>query len=133
MDIIGSLSFPLGEGRGAATQIIHDVVASFEQQAGRNGHVVAIQSGRQFLRYADLNRRADRLCAALLARGLPAEARVAVCFEPGPLTAIAVLGILKAGMAYVPLSPADPSGRLAYIVDDAAVSLAITQAELPPN
>lgn len=133
MDITGSLSVSQGRGFGAATQIINDVVASFEQHAQRRGHVVAVQSGGQALVYAELNRRADQLCAGLLARGLPAGARVAVCFEPGPLTAIAVLGILKAGMAYVPLSPADPAARLAYIVQDAGVALALTQAGLQPK
>ncbi|MBP1202449.1 amino acid adenylation domain-containing protein [Duganella sp. 1411] len=127
MDILGSLS---PAGRGAATRFIDDVVAAFERQAARCGDQIAIQSGRQILSYAELNRRADHMCAALLARGLPARARIAVCFEPGPLTAVAVLGILKAGMAYVPLSPADPAERQAYIIADAAVALAITQAEL---
>ncbi|MEV4777631.1 amino acid adenylation domain-containing protein [Burkholderia sp. LMU1-1-1.1] len=133
MDITGSLSVSQGRGRGAATPIITDVVASFERQAERHGHLIAVKSERHALSYAELNRRADQLCATLLARRLPAGARVAVCFEPGPLTAIAVLGVLKAGMAYVPLSPADPAARLAYIVQDASVALALTQADLQPK
>ncbi|USX17869.1 amino acid adenylation domain-containing protein [Oxalobacteraceae bacterium OTU3REALA1] len=133
MDITGSLSVSQGRGSGAATPVITDVVAGFEQQAGRHGHLIAVKSERHALSYAELNRRADQLCATLLAHGLPGEARVAVCFEPGPLTAIAVLAVLKAGMAYVPLSPGDPAARLAYIVQDAGVALALTQAELQPK
>lgn len=132
---MNSISFPSllqGGSRGAATQVIDDVVTVFERQAARHAERIAVDDGREVLDYAELNRRAGCLAAALLARGLPADARVAICLEPGPLLAVAVLGVLKAGMAYVPLAPADPAARIAYILGDAQVALALTQASLRP-
>ena len=62
--------------------------------------------------------------------GVGPDARVGLCLERGPEMMIAVLGILKAGAAYVPLDPAYPAERLAYMLEDSAARVLLTQASL---
>ncbi|MBQ4783338.1 AMP-binding protein, partial [Pectobacterium versatile] len=70
--------------------------------------------------YDELNRRANRLAHHLLSLGVKPDDRVALCLERSPDMVVGLLGILKSGAAYVPLDPAYPAERLAYMLDDAA-------------
>jgi amino acid adenylation domain-containing protein len=92
----------------------------------------------QQLTYRELNRRANQLARHLRRQGAGPESRVGVYLESSPEMVVAVLGVLKAGAAYVPLDPAYPKERLAYMMDDARVELLLTEeglaAQLPrPN
>ncbi|MEI7155080.1 AMP-binding protein, partial [Pectobacterium carotovorum] len=82
----------------------------------------------QRLTYRELNRRANQLAHHLLALGVKPDDRVALCIERCPEMMVGLLGILKAGAAYVPMDPAYPAERLAYMLDDAAPVALLTQS-----
>ena len=77
--------------------------------------------------YAELDRRSNDVAAFLIARGITADAFVGVLIDRSPEMIVAVLGILKAGAAYVPLSVELPLDRLRHIVDDTRMSVAIVE------
>jgi amino acid adenylation domain-containing protein len=89
----------------------------------------------QQLNYGQLNRRANQLAHYLLALGVQPDDRVAICAGRSLDMIVGLLGILKAGAAYVPLDPGYPAERLAYMLDDSApvalVSTAALAASLP--
>ncbi len=92
----------------------------FEAQVERAPDAAAVLFGDLFLSYGELDRRANRLAHHLRSRGVGPEARVGLCLERGAALVAAVLGVLKAGGVYVPLDPAYPPERLAFMVEDAA-------------
>ncbi|HEU4412266.1 MAG TPA: amino acid adenylation domain-containing protein, partial [Polyangiaceae bacterium] len=102
----------------------------FEAQARRAPDATAIVEGDRSLTYAGLEERAERLAAALRARGVGPERRVGVCLERSIDLVVALLGVLKAGGAYVPLDPEHPRDRLAFLVHDADPALLLTQGSL---
>ena len=89
---------------------------------------VAVVFGDERLSYAELNRRANRLARRLRALGVGAETRVAVLLERSPEMIVCVLGVLKAGAAYVPLDPNYPAERLALMMRDSGAALLLTRA-----
>lgn len=94
------------------------VQQSFERQAGETPDAIALFCGLQELTYAGLSRRSNRVAQWLQAIGVRSEDRVAVCLDHGFGTAIALLGVLKAGAVYVPLDPGYPMHRLSYMLSD---------------
>jgi amino acid adenylation domain-containing protein len=102
----------------------------FEQQAERIPDKIAVGFKGQSLTYLELNQRANRLAHYLRSSGVGPEIRVGVCVERGPDLLIGLLAILKAGGVYVPLDPAYPKERLAYILDDAQAPLMLAQHHL---
>ena len=106
---------------------IHEL---FEQQVARDGEAVAIVYEGQTLSYVELNQRANRLAHYLLKYGLKPGMRVGIYLEHSATEVAALLAVLKAGGTYVPLEPAHPSTRLAYIIEDAQLELVLTQQHL---
>ncbi|MGF6726216.1 amino acid adenylation domain-containing protein [Paraburkholderia sp. GAS41] len=108
----------------------------FEDQAARHPTAVALAYDSQSLDYGHLNRRANQLAHALIARGVRPNDRVALCVDRSFDMVIGVLGILKAGGAYVPLDPSYPTQRLSYMIDDCAPVAVLTRSNvstaLPP-
>ncbi len=102
----------------------------FESVAARCRDRVALVSGEEKLTYAQLDERANRLAHHLAARGVGPEARVALCLERTAEMVVAVLATMKAGAAYVPLDPAHPPERLAYVLEDSGAALALTESHL---
>jgi amino acid adenylation domain-containing protein len=102
----------------------------FEQQAERTPTAPALVFGEEQLSYAELNRRANQLARYLRNRGVGVESRVGLYLERSPEMLVALLGVLKAGAAYVPLDPAYPSDRIAFIVEDAQLPLLLTEERL---
>ncbi|MBW4630835.1 MAG: amino acid adenylation domain-containing protein [Iphinoe sp. HA4291-MV1] len=84
----------------------------------------------QQLTYCELNRRANQLAHHLRSLGVGPEVLVGICVERSLSMVIGLLGILKAGGAYVPLDPSYPQERLAFILQDAQVSVLLTQQRL---
>lgn len=90
----------------------------------------AIVHGARTLTYAELNRGANRVARWLRAAHVAPDTPVAVCMERTPELIAALLGILKAGAAYVPLDPAYPAQRLGAILAEARVAHIVTQPHL---
>ncbi|XP_055301532.1 uncharacterized protein LOC129568042 [Sitodiplosis mosellana] len=90
-----------------------------EAQVKRDGQAIAVECEGKTLSYAGLNVQANQLANYLITRGVKPDNRVALCVERSTTMIVAMLGILKAGAAYVPLDPVYPSQRLANILLDA--------------
>ncbi|ALV34971.1 non-ribosomal peptide synthetase [Streptomyces sp. CdTB01] len=119
----------------------HDVPATvhelFEAQALRTPDATAVvidsASGdgtpAAEFSYAQLNQRANRIAHRLRQLGAGPEQLVGICLERGEHLVPALLGILKSGAGYLPLDPAAPSDRLAYVIADARAPIVLTQGE----
>jgi amino acid adenylation domain-containing protein len=97
----------------------------FAEQAELRPAAVAVEQGEERLTYGELQQRAERIARRLVARGLRLEEPVAVFAERSPDLIAALLGILAAGGAYLPLDPSYPPERLAFMVADAGASLLV--------
>ncbi|WP_322755008.1 non-ribosomal peptide synthetase, partial [Frankia sp. Cas3] len=91
----------------------------FAAQATLTPDAVALVCAGEELSYAELDARANRLARSLVRSGVGPEALVAVCLARGVDLVIALLAVLKAGGAYLPIDPAYPSDRIAYLLADA--------------
>ncbi|MEE8584520.1 MAG: amino acid adenylation domain-containing protein, partial [Acidobacteriota bacterium] len=99
----------------AADQLSHHL---FEAQSERTPDSIALLSAGQALSYQELNWRANRIAGQLRRLGVGPDERAALCLQRSPDMAAAVLGVLKAGGAYMPLDPSYPSRRLAFMLRD---------------
>ncbi|HEX6733656.1 MAG TPA: amino acid adenylation domain-containing protein [Azonexus sp.] len=99
----------------------------FEQQAARTPDAVALVHAGQAMRYRELNARANQVARHLWRRGAGPESLVGVCLNRSPDLLVALLGVWKAGAAYVPLDPGDPPERLAFMVRDAELRLMLSE------
>ena len=102
----------------------------FEQQVERTPDALALTFEDEHLTYAQLNARANQLAHYLQSQGVGLEDRVGVLLERSIEMVVALLAVLKAGAAYVPLDPAYPQERLAFMVEDARLSLLLTDSRL---
>lgn len=91
----------------------------------------ALIAGQARVTYAELDERANRLAHLLRRHGVGPERRVALCLRRSPELVVAVLAVLKAGGAFVPLDPDDPPGRIAGTVRDAAPAVLIVDTPGP--
>lgn len=101
-----------------------------EAQAAQRPHALAAVHQGQSLSYGELNQRANALAWRLIAQGVQPEQRVAVLARRGLNTLVGLLAVLKAGAAYVPIDPAHPRERLAYLLEDSAPVALLTQRRL---
>ena len=99
----------------------------FEQQVLRDPDAVAVVFNQRQLSYAELNQRANQIAHYLQSLGVGPERLVGVCLQRSPEMVAALLGVWKAGGAYVPLDPSYPQERLAFMVQDAAVQVLLTE------
>ncbi|WP_139186156.1 amino acid adenylation domain-containing protein, partial [Ralstonia sp. 25mfcol4.1] len=106
------------------------VHAHIARHAAAQPEAVAVICGEQTLRYGELLDRADRLAAVLHARGIGTDDRVGIALSRWPDIIVALLAVMRAGAAYVPFDPAYPRDRLAYLFDDSAIRLLITEPAL---
>ncbi|HYV13327.1 MAG TPA: amino acid adenylation domain-containing protein, partial [Pyrinomonadaceae bacterium] len=108
-------------------QCIHQL---FEAQVEAAPDAIALTFADVQLSYGELNQRANQLAHHLRSLGVGPEVLVGICVERSVELVVGVLGIIKAGGAYVPLDPAYPTERLALILEDARVSMLLTQQSL---
>src|SRR5262245_61370915 len=101
-----------------------------EQQAVKREEAIALVDGERQLSYGELNRYANRLAHYLKEMSVGVEVRVGICLERSLEMVVGILGILKAGGVYVPLDPALPSERLAFILEDAQTPVLVTEEGL---
>ncbi|MGY2288352.1 amino acid adenylation domain-containing protein [Pseudomonas sp. SDO528_S397] len=110
------------------TLLLHRLI---EAQVEAHPDAIAVQFEGQTLTYDQLNRHANQVAHALLELGVVPDDRVAICLERSLEMVTGLLGILKAGAAYVPMDPQYPADRLAYMLDNSApCALLTTQALL---
>src|SRR5205085_2920129 len=102
------------------------VVEMIERQAYQRPDAVAVVSRRRQLSYGALEARANQLAAALRRRGVGAEQVVGVLLEREAELVVGLLGVMKAGAAYLPLEGDYPAGRLAWMVRDAGARLLVS-------
>src|SRR5262249_9070291 len=102
----------------------------FEAQVAKAPDATAVMFEDASLSYRELNRRANQLAHFLRGLGTRPDARVGICLERGPEMIVALLAVLKAGRAYVPLDPSYPRERLSYMLEDAGVGVVLTRQEL---
>ncbi len=112
------------------TRCIHEL---FEQQAELTPEATAIAFGAMRLSYRELNERANQLAHRLRRLGAGPEKLIGIAVERSPEMIAGVLAILKAGAAYVPLSPDTPPERLELLVHDAGIELLLTKLEPPDS
>ncbi|HEY0737424.1 MAG TPA: amino acid adenylation domain-containing protein [Herpetosiphonaceae bacterium] len=122
-----------------ATQVVypqaHCLHQLVEEQAERTPDAVAVSFEARSrepvqLTYRQLNQRANQLAHFLIARGVGQEMLVGIAAERSLELVIGLLGVLKAGAAYVPLDPTYPPDRLAYMLQDSNVAVLLTQERL---
>ncbi|MCJ0871765.1 non-ribosomal peptide synthetase [Streptomyces sp. AP-93] len=111
------------------TRRVHE---AFEEQVARTPDAVAVVFEDDALTYRELNARANRIAHVLRAKGIGPESLVGICLERGTELMPALLGVLKSGAAYLPLDPANPADRLAYIASDAAAPVVVTTSAQAP-
>jgi nonribosomal peptide synthetase DhbF len=108
--------------KGVAAECLSDM---FEAQVNRTPNRTALAFHNSQLTYAELDRAANRLARCLSARGIGPENIVALLVPRSPEMVIALLGITKAGAAYLPLDPEHPPARLDYMLQDSGARLAV--------
>lgn len=106
---------------------IHQLI---EAQVEQTPDAIAVVFEKQQLTYRELNNCANQLANYLQTLGVGPEMFVGLCMEPSLETTVGLLGILKAGGVYVPLDPQLPKQRLAFMLEDAQVSILLTQKSL---
>jgi len=120
-----------------ATQLAYrtdaDLVELLREQAARTPEAVAVTFDDQTLTYAELDARANRLGAYLRRCGVGRETLVAILVERSLDMIVAVLGVHRAGGAYVPIDPGYPPDRMAFMLSDSGAPVVVTQDHLRPS
>ncbi|WP_429230376.1 amino acid adenylation domain-containing protein [Inquilinus ginsengisoli] len=137
--LLGTIALPAAEDRQRllqwnATEIAYEsvptVLALIERQARATPEAEALVFGAERLSYAELDRRTNRMAQALAARGVGPDVLVGVAAERSVEMVVALLGIAKAGGAYLPLDPEHPRERLAGTIAETGLTLVLAQAHL---
>ncbi|EGO65798.1 lichenysin synthetase A [Acetonema longum DSM 6540] len=105
-------------------------VERFEEQAARVPANTAVAFEERRLTYRDLNEKANQLARVLKAKGVQANRIVGILTERSPEMLIGILGIMKAGGAYLPIDPEYPADRIAYMLEDSGAAVCLTQRHL---
>jgi amino acid adenylation domain-containing protein len=109
---------------------LHDL---FESQVKQTPDAIALITDREQLTYRELNERANGLANRLRRLGVKPEVLVGLCVARSSAMVAGMLGILKAGGAYLPLDPAYPKERVAFMLEDGGVPVLVTQRGLLQN
>ncbi|HZH75972.1 MAG TPA: amino acid adenylation domain-containing protein, partial [Archangium sp.] len=99
----------------------------FERQVEHTPDAIAVEIGEQRLTYRELNHRANQLARTLRSRGIGPEVPVALCIDRSLEMVVGVLGIMKAGGAYIPMDPSLPQERLDFIAEDTWAVALVTE------
>jgi len=121
----------LAQGEGAREAFAAtSVLELFAEQVRVQPEAPALVFGEQCLTYRELDQRASRLAAALVARGVGPDSLVGIAVERSLEMVSGLLAVLKAGGAYVPLDPQYPAQRLSYMLEDSGVDLLLTETSV---
>jgi len=102
----------------------------FEAQVAASPEATAIVFQQEPLTYAEVNKRANCIACFLQQAGVGSETLVGILMDRSPAMIVALLGVLKAGAAYVPLDPAYPQQRIAFMIEDSGMRFVLTQSRL---
>jgi len=102
--------------------------ALFADQVTRTPDAIAVAFEGETLTYAELNHRAGLVAAALRSRGVGPETLVTIALDRSPEMIVAILGVLKAGGAWLPIAVDQPADRIAFLMQDASPAAVITNA-----
>nr|WP_255408056.1 non-ribosomal peptide synthase/polyketide synthase [Chitinophaga sp. MD30] len=102
------------------------ILSLFERQVKACQDNIALTFEDRTITYAELNRQASSLGSYLISKGVQPEQLIPICVDRSPEMIIGILGILKAGAAYVPIDPAYPEDRIAFILNDLAANILLT-------
>jgi amino acid adenylation domain-containing protein len=117
-----------GWSAGAVAPAARTFAELFEAQAARTPAATAVAAENGELSYEELNARANRLARELVARGVGPERVVALLLPKSVEIVVARLAVLKAGGAYLPVDPAYPADRIAYMIEDSAPALVVAES-----
>jgi microcystin synthetase protein McyA len=110
-----------------AVVFVHE---EFERQVMSTPAAVAVAFNDERVTFAELNTRANQVAHFLRRLGISSDSRIGICLERSPLMLAGLLGILKAGAAYVPFDAEGPPERFSFMVQDAQVDVLLTQERL---
>ncbi|PYC22571.1 non-ribosomal peptide synthetase [Aquipseudomonas alcaligenes] len=110
-----------------AARLLPELIA---EQARLRPEAIALVHGAERISFSELEDRANRLAQLLAARGVRPESRVGVSLQRGNTMIVAMLAVLKAGGAFVPLDPDYPRERLSYMVEDSGLKWLITSSDM---
>ncbi|KAK0518620.1 hypothetical protein OC834_007670, partial [Tilletia horrida] len=115
----------------AGSPLVHELI---EAQAHRTPKKIALVDNMQnFCTFRELSERSDAVCESLKAHGIKPRALVPISFEKSIEVIIAMIAILKAGAAYVPIDPSHPDTRKTYIADKCQASVIMVDAKSEPR
>ncbi|HJT45866.1 MAG TPA: amino acid adenylation domain-containing protein, partial [Chthoniobacterales bacterium] len=117
-------------GTGTAYPQNNSIPGIFEEQVEKTPDAIALIAGDQELTFRELNDRASQLAHYLRELGAAPETLVGLCLSRSAEMVVALLGILKAGAAYLPLDPVYPVERLAFILEDTKATILIIEDAL---
>jgi amino acid adenylation domain-containing protein len=120
---------PPGAADDASAPAPHEL---FERQARETPDARAVVDAATSLTYRELDHRASELARRLRELGAGPDVVVALCLERSVDAVVAVLGVLKAGAAYLPLDPGHPAARLRFTLEDSAASIVVTRQQHEP-
>jgi amino acid adenylation domain-containing protein len=106
---------------------LHELLS---ERAARLGDRTAVVGGDEQLSYTELDRRSNQLAHHLAGLGVEREEAVGICVERSAAMVVGLLGILKAGAAYVPIDPTYPEERQTHMLEDAQVRVIVTEERL---
>ena len=112
---------------GVSQSCIHEL---FETQASKTPDSIAVVFGDQQISYRTLEHRANQVACRLREMGVKPEVLVGVCVERSTELIVALLGVLKAGGAYLPIDPTYPSERISFMLEDSGAAVLLTQEKL---
>ena len=129
-DILSAVSEPIAPAvvliSATETPDLPTIVQLFTEQAVRVPDRIALTFGQQQLSYQQLEQQTTLFAQQLIRKGVLPDTFVPVCLSPSIHMIIALIGVLKAGAAYVPIDPSYPPDRIRFILQDTAATLAIT-------
>lgn len=102
--------------------------AHFAEQATKTPDAIAVKHNQAALTYKELNQHANQMANYLLEAGASGNAIIGICMERSLELAVALLGVFKAGCAYLPLDPKYPAERLDFMISDADVKIILTNS-----
>ena len=108
-------------------QTFHQIV---ETHAARRPNALALTFEDQRLTYGELNARANQLAHLLIARGVKPETPVGIMLPRSLDMIVAMLGVLKAGGAYLPIDPTYPPERIRFMIEDSGIGILLSQSDL---